>query len=103
MARYTLRFTPEGEAELLRLYTWLAARDVEIAQDALRTIYAALKILKVTPFSCRMAPGGNMFYRELVIPFGSSGYVALFQIDNKNRVTILAVKHQREADYFGPH
>jgi len=35
----------------------------------------------------------------LVIPFGASGYVALFEIDDDNTVTILAVRHHREDDY----
>ena len=37
--------------------------------------------------------------RELVIPFGSAGYVALFEIEGPGHVTILAVRHQREEDY----
>ena len=39
------------------------------------------------------------FLRELIIPFGASGYVALFEIDDSHTVTILAVRHQRESDY----
>jgi plasmid stabilization system protein ParE len=35
----------------------------------------------------------------MVIPFGASGYVALYEIDNEETVTILAVRHQREDDY----
>jgi mRNA-degrading endonuclease RelE of RelBE toxin-antitoxin system len=35
-----------------------------------------------------------------VIPFGSTGYVALFEIDDDKTVTILAVRHQREDDYY---
>jgi plasmid stabilization system protein ParE len=38
--------------------------------------------------------------RELVIPFGGAGYVALFEIDDKGSVTILAVRHQREDDFY---
>jgi len=34
-----------------------------------------------------------------VIPFGFSGYVALFEVENSSTVTILAVWHQREDDY----
>ena len=41
----------------------------------------------------------NPFLRELIIPFGASGYVALFEIDNRDCVTFLAVRHQREEDY----
>jgi hypothetical protein len=39
------------------------------------------------------------FLRELVIPFGGTGCVALFEIDDNQTVTILAVRHQREDDY----
>jgi plasmid stabilization system protein ParE len=37
--------------------------------------------------------------RELLIPFGRAGYVALYEIDGKDTVTVLAVRHQREDDY----
>jgi hypothetical protein len=55
--------------------------------------------LENSPFSYRKADVDNPFLRELVIPFGASGYVALFEIDNEHSVTILAVRHQREDDY----
>ncbi|NTU94105.1 MAG: type II toxin-antitoxin system RelE/ParE family toxin, partial [Chlorobiaceae bacterium] len=32
--------------------------------------------------------------------FGNSGYVALFEIQEERMVTILAVRHQREDDYY---
>lgn len=51
------------------------------------------------PFSFRKAISGNPFLREIVIPFGASGYVALYEIENEETVTILAVRHQREDDY----
>lgn len=41
----------------------------------------------------------NTFVRELIIAFGGSGYVALFEIDDAKTVTVLAVRHQREDDY----
>ena len=40
------------------------------------------------------------FLRELFIPFGSVGYVALFEIEGGDLVTVLAVRHQREDDYY---
>ena len=36
---------------------------------------------------------------DLVIPFGSAGYVALFEIEDRQTVTVLAVRQQREDDY----
>lgn len=50
-------------------------------------------------FTCRKAVPNNPFLRELLIPFGAAGYVALFEIENTETVTILAVRHQREDDY----
>ncbi|MGK2910969.1 MAG: type II toxin-antitoxin system RelE/ParE family toxin, partial [Sphingobium sp.] len=47
----------------------------------------------------RQDPGGA-FLRELVIDFGASGYVLLFEIENSQTVTVLAVRHQREDDYY---
>lgn len=41
----------------------------------------------------------NPYLRELVISFGAAGYVALFEIEPDDIVTILAVRHQRESDY----
>jgi plasmid stabilization system protein ParE len=38
--------------------------------------------------------------RELVIGFGSAGYVALFEVTDAQTVTVLAVRHQREQDFF---
>lgn len=37
--------------------------------------------------------------RELIIPFGSAGYVALFEVDSDKTVSVLAVRHQLEEDY----
>jgi plasmid stabilization system protein ParE len=99
--RYTVRFTREAEDDLLRLYDFLIEQDVAGAERALGAIHTAFGILEFSPFSCRRA---NMvdspFFRELIVPFGSSGYVALFEIETANKVTILAVRHQREADYW---
>lgn len=100
MKRYTVRFTPEAEDDLLRLYDFLLERDVPAAERALRTITEAVELLRFSPFSCRKAVADNPFLRELVIPFGSAGYVALFEIESGNTVTILAVRHQREEDYL---
>jgi hypothetical protein len=32
-------------------------------------------------------------------PFGHSGYVALFEIEDEHTVTVTAIRHQREEDY----
>ncbi|MEO8310521.1 MAG: type II toxin-antitoxin system RelE/ParE family toxin [Caldimonas sp.] len=49
-------------------------------------------------FTCRKA-GSSAFLRELIIPFGRSGYVALFEIEDPASVLIVAVRPQLEDDY----
>ncbi len=56
-------------------------------------------MLELAPLSCRRAAGGDPFLRELVIGIGASGYVMLFEIEEAQTVTVLAVRHQREGDY----
>jgi plasmid stabilization system protein ParE len=99
MKRYKLRFTPEAEDDLLSPYDFLLEKDVDAAEHALEAIKGALEVLRLSPFSCRKALSGNPFVRELIIPFGSAGYVALFEIESASTVNILAVRHQREEDY----
>ena len=99
MKRYKVRFTQEAEVDLLRLYEFLLERDVSAAERALDAIREAVELLAFSPFSCRKALPDNPFLRELIIPFGSAGYVALFEIDSSAIVTVLAVRHQREEDY----
>ena len=99
MKRYKLRFTPEAEDDLLRLYDFLLEKDVDAAERALDAMKGALEVLRLSPFSCRKALSGSPFVRELIIPFGSAGYVALFEIESASTVNILAVRHQREEDY----
>jgi plasmid stabilization system protein ParE len=94
-----VRFTLEAKSDLERLYGFLAEQDVEAAERALDVINHAWTILEEFPFSCRKAEDTNPFVREIVIPFGSAGYVALFEIEDRQSVTVLAVRHQREDDY----
>ena len=54
--------------------------------------------MATTPFSFRNA-AQNPFQRELIIPFGTTGYVALYEIVSVEKVVVLALRHQREEDY----
>ena len=101
MKRYKLRFTVEADEDLERLYDFLLQYDVEVAKRAMETIHASLDTLRQFPFICRKAAGGahGALIRELVITFGASGFVALFEIDDDETISITAVRHQRESDY----
>jgi plasmid stabilization system protein ParE len=99
--KYRVRFTPEAEDDLLRLFDHLAELDVPAAVRAQAAIAKSMAFLELFPFSCRKARGGppNPLLREMIIPFGNAGYVALFEIEDPGTVTLLAVRHQREEDY----
>jgi plasmid stabilization system protein ParE len=101
MTRFRVRFTPDAEEDLLRLFDFLLEQDFASAERAELVIAKAVEVLEVFPFSCRKVIGGSgsAFLRELIIPFVGSGYVALFEIEGPRTVTILAVRHQREEDY----
>jgi plasmid stabilization system protein ParE len=101
MRRYRVRFTREAEDDLLRLFDYWLEQDVNAAERAEVAIAKAIELLQFFPFSCRKALGAtdSIFLRELIIPFGVSGFVALFEIADSQTVTILAVRHQREEDY----
>ncbi|MCG1019154.1 MULTISPECIES: type II toxin-antitoxin system RelE/ParE family toxin [Burkholderiaceae] len=99
---YAVRFTRAASDDLDCLYGFIVDRDnadVEIATRALAAIAAGIATLESSPFTYRKAHPSMPFLRELIIPFGVSGYAALFEIDDNRTVAILAVHHQRESDY----
>ena len=96
---YQVRYTKAAKEDLFRLYEFLVENDLEAARRALDAIRKSIDLLQDFPFTCRKASPDNPFLREMVIGFGDGGYVALFEIESENIVTILAVRHQREEDY----
>ncbi len=96
---YRVRYTRAARDDLRRLFDFLLKRDLQAARRARDAIVRAGDFLAEFPFSCRKADEHNPFLRELIIPFGASGYVALFEIEDEQTVTILAIRHQREEDY----
>jgi plasmid stabilization system protein ParE len=97
---YRVRLTAEAVEDLNRIYDLLLRRDLDAAERALVAIERAFVLLAYSPFSCRKALlQKSPRWREVVIPFGHSGYVALNEIDDDRAVTVAAVRHQREEDY----
>ena len=96
---FSVRFTAEAQQDIKRLYAFILERDNSgyDAQRALNAIKTGIESLKHNPFSCRKT--STPFLRELVISFGATGYVALFEIEDNQTVTVLALRHQREEDY----
>ncbi|MEO6623965.1 MAG: type II toxin-antitoxin system RelE/ParE family toxin [Burkholderiaceae bacterium] len=101
---FKVRYTEEARQDLVRLFDFLLERaetvkDFDAAQVAVNTITSEVdRHLARSPFIYRKV-GDNPFLRELIISFGNSGYVALYEIEDAATITILAVRHQREDDY----
>ncbi len=97
---YKVRLTAQAIEDLDRLYKFLLQRDLDAAGRAIAAIERGFALLAYSPFSCRKALlQRNPRWRELLIPFGHTGYVALFEIDDERTVTIAVVRHQRGQDY----
>lgn len=96
---FRLRYAQSARADIKGHYAFLLERDFDAAERAVEVIIRTINTLRDFPFAARKASGGTPFIRELVIPFGSSGYVALYEIEDATQVTILAIRHQREDDY----
>lgn len=84
---------------LSRCRNFLLDKAPEAAQRAAASIQKHFLLLETSPQIGR--PFDEIpELRELLIPFGSSGYVALYRYDmNSNTVYILAFRHQKEAGY----
>jgi plasmid stabilization system protein ParE len=92
-----VKISARAQSDLKRLYSFLAAADEPSAIRAIETINAAFAPLRGVPEIGRVVDDA---LRELVIDFGSAGYVALYHFDAlRDSVVILAIKHQREDSY----
>lgn len=94
-----VRLSARAHSDLSRLRTFLLEKDINAAKRALLAIREALMPLKHSPYIGRpVEDRGDL--RELVIEFGTSGYLAMYRFEpGLDAVTILAIKHQREDDY----
>lgn len=96
---YEIRYAQSAKEDLKRHFAFLIAHDIPTAHRARQVIAASIELLKQFPFTCRKATPENPFLREMVISFGTTGYVALFEIEDDRTITILAIRHQRENDF----
>jgi len=102
---YTVEFSEAAAEDLEQLFDFALQReldsatgDLDVPSRAIQAIKDGVAFLTSSPFACRKA-AHSPFLRELVIPFGSTGYVALFEVVDNHTVIIGALRHQREDDY----
>lgn len=93
--RFAVNLTKEAVEDLQRLEDFLIEvaskhADWELPARAMDAIRRELGVLESNPFTCRIALDDRL-ERELVIPFGASGYVALFRIVSDQEVVVSAI------------
>ena len=91
-------FDEEALADLERIFEFNFERDPATALEHVRRIREGVSILGKHPEIGRTVPGSSQ--RELVMSYGRSGYVALYEFSPAaGLVRVTAVRHQREAGY----
>jgi len=100
---WTVLLTREALEDLQRLEDFLVEValeqcDFDLPGRAVDAIRNEMRVLETNPYTCRKV-GSNPLERELIIPFGRAGYVALFEIISDVEVVVSALRHLREDDY----
>ncbi len=95
-------FAPAALRDLERLRAFLRPKNPLAAQRAGATIKKVIQGLAEYPQMGRPMEDMELAYRELLIGFGESGYVAVYRYSEQT-ITTTAVRHQREmaADIHG--
>ena len=100
---FVVRYSASARDDLKRLDEHRLDRATTVealdwAERAFSTLIGSVDNLGSSPFIYRKA-SPSPFLRELLIPFGNSGHVALFEIEDASPVTILALRHLLEDDH----
>lgn len=81
-----------------RAYRFLVEKDRDAAKAAAGAIRKQAAILKKYPQAGRPTDDLDPEHRELVVPFGASGYVLVYEV-HADQILVLAVRHQKESGY----
>ena len=91
-------FSPAAIRDLERLRAFLRPKNPSAAKRAGESIISGVRALAAHPQMGRLIEDLPELYREWLIDFGDSGYVARYRFEG-DVVTILAIRHQKEAGY----
>ena len=90
-----LIWSPAALLDVQRLYRFLAPKNIDAAKRAVTAMRQGVRVLGQQPGIGRPIDEMPDEFREWIIDFWDSGYVARYRFDS-NVVTILAVRHQKE-------
>lgn len=91
-------WSPSALLDVQRLYRFLAPKNSEAANRAVQAIRQGVKVLEQQPGLGRPVEDMDDEFRDWIIDFGDSGYVARYRVDQQS-ITILAVRHQKEVGF----
>lgn len=94
----SLIWSPEALADVQRLYRSLAEKNPDVGRRAAQVIRDGMQIVADQPGIGRPADDMLPEFREWPIPFGASGYVALYRLGPEVAV-VVTVRHQKEVGY----
>ncbi len=94
-----VRFASPALRDLERLHEFLRPKSPDVAKRAAVAIKKAVQALEHHPQIGRLVDNLESEYREFLIEFGDSGYIALYRYDGGDFVTVLTIRHQKEAGY----
>ena len=92
-----IEWLPGAIYDLQRLREFIFAHNREAANRAVTVIKSSVKMLTHYEYVGKPAEG-LLGYYDLVIPFGASGYVLRYRVE-EGAVFIVAVKHGKEAGF----
>ena len=101
---FAVDFSEPAKEDIGRLFEFLLLRattadEFERAQETVDESRLAIEVqLARAPFNYRKADSDPL-RRELMVPVGATGYVALYDILPPSKVLVLALRHQLEDDY----
>jgi plasmid stabilization system protein ParE len=93
-----LIWTPSALLDVQRLYRFLVVKNPDAARRAVKAIRQGVKVLEQQPRVGRPVEDMDNEYRDWIIDFGNSGYVARYRVDPQF-VSVLAVRHQKEVGF----
>lgn len=91
-------FSPAAVRDLERLREFLRPKNPAAAERAAKAIIQGIQELGKFPHIGRPIDDLPEEYRDWLIDFGDSGYIARYRLDG-DAVVVLAIRHQREAGF----
>lgn len=102
---HTITITEQARADFARVQDLLIeceaaseSPDWSVVERSIEAIQEGMRVLRWSPATGRPAELGAGSSRQLVVPFGGTGFLVLFDVI-ADRVVVGAVRHLREDDY----